>query len=141
MIYTTSIQSDGKILFGGSFTAYNGTTANRLIRLNPNGSVDTTFNTGTGFNSTIYTTSIQSDGKIIVGGQFTSYNGTTANRIVRLENTITPPTPSTCDTTTLANGLSCATLEVSPGSLTMYAGDATDNNDLCANGSTDTICS
>ncbi len=32
-----------------------------------------------------------------------------------------------------------ATLDVTPGALTMYAADATDNNDLCANGSTATI--
>jgi hypothetical protein len=32
-----------------------------------------------------------------------------------------------------------ATLTVTPGSLTMYAADATDNNDLCVSGTNDTI--
>ena len=43
------------------------------------GTVDTSFNPGTGFNGSVYAITNQSDGKIIVGGQFTSYNGTTRN--------------------------------------------------------------
>ena len=83
-VLALDIQSDGKILVGGSFTEYNGTTSNRIIRLNPDGSVDATINIGTGFNGTTRTVTIQSDGKILVGGDFTEYNGTTLNRIVRL---------------------------------------------------------
>jgi uncharacterized delta-60 repeat protein len=78
------IQSDGKILLGGIFTTYNGVTSTRIIRLNSDGSIDNTFITGTGFNSTVNTISIQSDGKILVGGQFNSYNGVSLNRIIRL---------------------------------------------------------
>ena len=37
-IKTSAIQIDGKILVGGSFTSYNGTNYNRLIRLNSDGS-------------------------------------------------------------------------------------------------------
>jgi uncharacterized delta-60 repeat protein len=79
-----SLQTDGKIIVGGIFTSYNGTGANRIIRLNSDGSIDGTFVYGTGFNASVNTTKIQSDGKILVGGTFTSYNGTGANRIVRL---------------------------------------------------------
>jgi uncharacterized delta-60 repeat protein len=85
-IYTIAIQSDGKIIIGGAFSLYNGTARNRIARLNSNGTLDATFNPGTGPNSTIQTTSIQSDGKIIIGGQFTTYNGTTRNRIARLNS-------------------------------------------------------
>jgi uncharacterized delta-60 repeat protein len=83
-VFTTSIQSDGKIIVGGGFTAYNGTTRNRIARLNVNGSLDTGFNPGSGFNNTVNTTSIQADGKIIVGGDFTTFNGTARNCIARL---------------------------------------------------------
>jgi uncharacterized delta-60 repeat protein len=83
-IYTTAIQSDGKIIIGGNFTSYNGTSKNRIARLNIDGTLDSTFNPGTGANYGIYTTAIQSDGKIIIGGDFTSYNGTSKNRIARL---------------------------------------------------------
>jgi uncharacterized delta-60 repeat protein len=83
-VYSITTQSDGKILVGGGFTNYQGTTANRIIRLNADGSKDTSFNTGTGFDSNVLTITTQSDGKILVGGGFTTYKGTTANRIIRL---------------------------------------------------------
>ncbi|MBI4646393.1 MAG: delta-60 repeat domain-containing protein [Bacteroidia bacterium] len=83
-IFTTAIQSDGKIIIGGAFTSYNGTAINRIARLNTDGTLDGTYNPGTGASSTVRTTSIQSDGKIIIGGDFASYNGTAINYIARL---------------------------------------------------------
>ena len=77
-------QSDGKILVGGGFTSYKGTAANRIIRLNSNGSVDNTFVYGTGFTDIINSIDVQTDGKILVGGGFTTYDGTGANDIIRL---------------------------------------------------------
>jgi uncharacterized delta-60 repeat protein len=83
-VQSIAIQSDGKILVGGSFTTYNGTSANNIIRLNSDGSIDTSFVYGTGFNLEVESIAIQSDGKILVGGGFTNYNGTSANYIIRL---------------------------------------------------------
>jgi uncharacterized delta-60 repeat protein len=83
-IQTITIQPDGKIIIGGDFTSYNGTLINRIARLNADGSLDGTFNIGTGANQSIRTVTIQSDGQLIIGGSFTSYNGTPINRIARL---------------------------------------------------------
>ena len=83
---TLALQSDGKIILGGLFTGYNGVSASRIIRLNSDGSVDSSFNIGTGFSNNVRTLALQSDGKIIVGGIFTSYNGVSANRIIRLNS-------------------------------------------------------
>ena len=85
-VRTTTLQPDGKVIIGGNFTSYNGTTRNRIVRLNADGSLDATFNPGTGANdiSVVITTNVQTDGKIIIGGNFTSYNGTARNRIARL---------------------------------------------------------
>ncbi|WP_035668814.1 T9SS sorting signal type C domain-containing protein [Flavobacterium sp. 83] len=80
------IQTDGKIIVAGSFISFNGTVCNRIIRLNSNGSIDTAFGIGTSFNDNIGALSLQSDGKILVGGDFTTYNGTLANRIIRLNS-------------------------------------------------------
>jgi uncharacterized delta-60 repeat protein len=80
------VQSDGKILAGGFFNAYNGTSSNNIIRLNTNGTVDGTFSVGTGLNNVARTFAFQSDGKILVGGDFSSYNGTSATRIIRLNS-------------------------------------------------------
>jgi len=79
-----TVQSDGKIIIGGSFTAYNGTTMNQIARLNADGSLDTSFNLGSGTNGPVTAVIIQSDGKIIIGGYFNTYNGTVTNRVARL---------------------------------------------------------
>src|SRR5204863_3753591 len=79
-----SIQSDGKVIIGGVFTTYNGVAKNHIARLNTDGSLDASFNSGTGPNNSVYSTALQSDGKIIVGGTFMSYNGTAINKIARL---------------------------------------------------------
>ena len=86
LVYSLTQQSDGKILVGGTYNTYNGLTANRIIRLNPDGTKDTSFTTGTGFNSNVSEIKVQPDGKILVGGFFTSYNGISDNRIIRLNN-------------------------------------------------------
>jgi uncharacterized delta-60 repeat protein len=78
------IQTDGKIIVGGEFTSYSGSAQNRIIRINTDGSRDTSFNIGTGFDSSVYTTELQSDGKILVGGVFTSYSGSAQNRLTRI---------------------------------------------------------
>jgi uncharacterized delta-60 repeat protein len=85
-VQAIAITPDNKIILGGLFKIDG---VNRyLVRLNPNGSVDASFPK--------YTTSqivaplglesilVQPDGKILVGGSFTTFNGTPANGLVRL---------------------------------------------------------
>lgn len=79
-------QSDGKLIIGGSFSTYNGDSSYRIIRLNTDGSKDATFNTGRGFNSAPYVIVVQADGKIMVGGHFTSFNGASTDYLVRLNS-------------------------------------------------------
>jgi uncharacterized delta-60 repeat protein len=82
-----AVQQDGKIIMGGRFTSYNGTSnLKNFIRLNTDGTIDPSFNIGTSFNSTVSSIAVDSGGKILVGGFFTSYNGTSCNRLVRLFN-------------------------------------------------------
>lgn len=72
-------QTDGKIIYGGSFTTYDGKTAKGIIRLNSNGSIDTTFITGGGvISGDVEAITIQPDGKILVGGDFNGYNNSGA---------------------------------------------------------------
>jgi uncharacterized delta-60 repeat protein len=86
IVRTLALQSDGKVLIGGDFSSYNGTPRNRIARLNADGSLDTTFNpgTGTGAASAVASIALQPDGKMLIGGAFRSYNGTSRNRIARL---------------------------------------------------------
>ncbi|GGG51731.1 T9SS type A sorting domain-containing protein [Epilithonimonas arachidiradicis] len=83
-VYTMKLQSDNKIIIAGTFTTYDGVARNRIARLNPDGTLDTTFTIGTGANNTISSLLIQEDGKIIIGGNFTTFAGVSSNRIARL---------------------------------------------------------
>ena len=79
------IQNDGKIIAGGKATLLFQDTLARIVRLNTNGTVDNTFVKGSGVNGgDVYTTALQNDGKIIIGGNFTAYDGTIRNGIARL---------------------------------------------------------
>ena len=67
-------QPDGKFLVGGAFNNFNGVTACGIVRLNTDGSLDPSFNSPdfgncTPGSGTIHGIAVQSDGKIIVGGE------------------------------------------------------------------------
>jgi uncharacterized delta-60 repeat protein len=86
LVKDIEVQSDGKILVGGTFTTYQNVSANSIIRLNSDGSIDNTFVYSTGFNSYVSDILIQPDGKIIIVGYFSTYKSVSSNRIVRLNN-------------------------------------------------------
>ena len=77
-------QPDGKVIAAGRFTFANNIVRNRIARFNFNGSLDTTFDPGTGADGEITAAVLQSDGRIIVAGRFTSFNGFIHNGICRL---------------------------------------------------------
>ena len=78
------LQPDGRILIGGNFTVVNGVTRNRLVRLNADGTVDTTFNPGVGPNSTVYAIQVQPTGDILVGGAFSAFSGENRGYLARV---------------------------------------------------------
>ncbi len=82
------VQPDGKLIIVGNFTtlAPNGgatVARNHIARLNPDGSLDTAFNPNA--NGTPYAVALQPDGKILVGGIFTSIGGQTRTNLARLD--------------------------------------------------------
>ena len=75
----------GKILIGGNFTSYNTSTANRIARLNNDGTYDAAFSSGSGFNAPVSVIiPAANPANLLVAGTFTSYNAIAKNRIVRL---------------------------------------------------------
>jgi len=94
-VFAVAVQADGKILVGGDFTTLGGggtgtTPRNRIGRLNANGSLDTSFNPGPGANNVVRAVAVQADGKILVGGDFTTLGqgvlfSPTRNHIGRLD--------------------------------------------------------
>src|SRR5204863_3168681 len=81
-----AIQSDGRIIIGGEFSHVAGMAAGRVARLNPEGTLDATFVTGTGANGVVFGVAVQEDGRIGLGGDFTSFNGLPLSRIARLNS-------------------------------------------------------
>ena len=85
LIYSVIRLPDGKVLIGGSFTHIDGIARNRIARLNANGSLDTGFDPGSGPNNTVLAMVLQTDGNILIGGQFTQISGATHNHVARLK--------------------------------------------------------
>src|SRR5438067_6034490 len=83
-VQAVALQTDGKIVIGGSFTGVNGTARNNIARLNADGSLDTSFNPGSGADKQVRAIAVQTDGRIVIGGYFTSVNATARNRVARL---------------------------------------------------------
>jgi uncharacterized delta-60 repeat protein len=85
-VYPTNSLEAGKLLVGGAFTRFNGAFLNGLARLNQDGSLDTNFNAGFGLGAagTVRALAIQLDGRVLVGGSITNFNGQPVNFIVRL---------------------------------------------------------
>ncbi len=78
------ILSNDQLYLGGNFTTYNGQTVNRIVRLLPNGSIDTAFNTGSGLNAMVRRLLVQDNGDILVAGTFNTYKGSPVSRLIRL---------------------------------------------------------
>jgi len=83
-IFSTVVQPDDKILIAGGFTTYNGTSINRIARLNPDGTLDPSFDPGIGANDYVQCICLQPDGKILIGGFFVEYDGHPVGQIARL---------------------------------------------------------
>jgi hypothetical protein len=78
---------NNKIYCGGNFTTYNGTTVNRICRLNADGTLDATFDAGDEFGASgeqIYCIKILADGRIFVAGNLTTFAGEAENGCVIL---------------------------------------------------------
>ncbi|MCC3156981.1 T9SS type A sorting domain-containing protein [Hymenobacter sp. 15J16-1T3B] len=83
-VSTLAVQADGKVLAAGGFDFVNGTLTGKLQRFNADGTVDTGFNAGTGANGFVAAALLQPDGKILLTGGFTTFNGTATTNLVRL---------------------------------------------------------
>src|SRR5204862_182956 len=110
-VISAAVQPDGKILLGGAFStlqpngAASTTTRQCVARVNADGSLDISFDPNA--NSSVNSVAVQADGKILVGGNFTSLqpNGagsaTARNFFARLNNDAATQLLSAPDTTQL----------------------------------------
>ena len=83
-VNTISLQNNGKIVFAGQFDEYNSFDRDRAARVESNGLIDPSFTVADGFNNVVRASAVQSDGKILFGGDFGQFNNQVRNRILRL---------------------------------------------------------
>jgi uncharacterized delta-60 repeat protein len=81
-----AIQPDGKIIVGGNFNRVGGALKGKIARLNPDGTTDSSFNTGSGFDVAPFSIVLQPDGKILALGDISTYNGSSVLHVVRLNS-------------------------------------------------------
>lgn len=115
-----ALQPDNKVVVGGYFQSYNGTASpGGVLRLNSTGSRDNAFNSGGAGTGSQYVNALalQADGKIVMGGEFTQYNGTSTSvpqRLARFNPDGSPDgyTPVANVTYTCTGGSTSSTLTV-----------------------------
>ncbi|MGC1480626.1 MAG: delta-60 repeat domain-containing protein [Chthoniobacterales bacterium] len=81
------IDSKGRIIVGGSFNTADDKPCSNLARFNPDGSLDGKFCSGGGPNGKVLSLAIQSDGSIIVGGNFSQFAGKERANLAKLAPT------------------------------------------------------
>lgn len=84
-VFTLLVQPDGAILVGGQFFTNPGFTRRGITRLLPGGTQDPAFDPGTGANNTVRSLALDANGRILLTGLFTDFNGSPAGRVVLLE--------------------------------------------------------
>jgi uncharacterized delta-60 repeat protein len=79
-----ALQPDGRLLIGGQFSTFDGAGRAGIARLMPDGTLDLSFEPGTGTDEEVRSVAVQTDGKILIGGDFENYNGALRSSVARL---------------------------------------------------------
>jgi len=82
------VQPDGKILIGGQFSGINNSTLAGFARLNSDGTLDTAFQSvfSPDDGASIYAIAVRSNGRILIGGDFSKVQGTARKYIAQLNS-------------------------------------------------------
>jgi uncharacterized delta-60 repeat protein len=81
-VHALAVQADGSVLLGGSFSVVGVQPRMNLARLDPDGALDSHFDTGA--NDMVNALAVQADAKMLVGGAFTQLGGQARSGIARL---------------------------------------------------------
>src|ERR1051325_11352585 len=136
VVYATAVHDGtndvnrGKTTIGGEFTAVNAVIRNRVARLNTDGSVDPTFNPGTGADAFVSSVVVPPDGRALIGGGFTSFNGIDRHHVARLN--VDGSLDTTFNPGAGANGPVYA-VELQADGRVLIAGDFTSVNNIPRN--------
>jgi uncharacterized delta-60 repeat protein len=92
-ILTAAVQPDGKIWIAGDFLWINDVQRLKVARLNLDGSLDLSYNSGDGTGTSVFALTLQPDGKLLMGGAFGCYNNICIGHIIRLLGDFTASSP------------------------------------------------
>jgi len=110
-VFALALQKDGKLVIGGTFTSVSSTAATNLARLNPDGSLDSTFRpgsiTGGQLSSAVYAVAVDGQRRVLAAGDFSSANGAAHTNIVRFnpDGTVDPSFSAAANTDFAVNAL------------------------------------
>jgi hypothetical protein len=104
-VRAVAVQPNGEIIIGGDFTVVDGVTRNRVARLHADGSLDSYFDTSSGADGAVYDAAIQPDGKVVIGGEFTSVDGVANVHIARVNGATSPVITSGAPSSTAEVGV------------------------------------
>ena len=76
---------DNSMYIGGWFTTVNGSSSPYFVKLQPDGTIDTSFDVGTGFSTYTNIPFLDTDGSVYVAGYFTTYKGVSSPRLIKLD--------------------------------------------------------
>ncbi|MCX6926903.1 MAG: hypothetical protein NT154_27405, partial [Verrucomicrobia bacterium] len=111
IVFSLAEQPDGKVFVGGYFSTFDGEPHGGLVRLYPDGSVDTNF-TASGYvgQGAVTWVLLQPDGKLVVRGWFTNFNGVSVTNLVRLDpnGSLDPSFTASINMTDACGGLGTA---------------------------------
>ncbi len=83
-IFASGVQSSGAIIIGGTFSSFDGNSHYNLVRLLPDGSLDSSFAIGSGLSRSVRALIVLPNDKILIAGQFGAVNGAQQMRVVLL---------------------------------------------------------
>lgn len=83
LVRSIAVQADGRITVGGSFSRFGNVTRTNLARVNSQGKVDGSFTIGTGPFSGVLGLALDAQGKLAVGGDYTTLGGIARPRLGR----------------------------------------------------------
>lgn len=85
VIRAVIVLPNDRVLISGNFSSVNGVSRKNIARLLSDGSLDASFNPGSGTDSWVSAMAVAANGKILIGGSFTTYDSVRRRRIARIE--------------------------------------------------------
>jgi uncharacterized delta-60 repeat protein len=83
-VFAGALQPDGRLLCAGNLNSPQGILYNRLVRLLPDGRLDPNFNAPVALSGSVRVLAVQSDEKILVGGDFPAFGSGLLKYLARL---------------------------------------------------------